>query len=365
METGVNIEFDRQPASKSSDSHTVAAKLLDDSKAGEVPDKAATAQGEQAIPGLALDDNLNVDPRAKRRAVERQHFTRMYHNDNFELDAFRPGWGPFQVLSQMVNDGKITMTPEQTLFESVRIRDRDFKEMGRNYYTSEDHPRRWSDREIEKNVEVVVNRAKGIDVSAFQDSIDWQQVKAAGYQFAFLKATEGGDWVDPNFATYRDGALKAGLAVGYYHFFRPATPVETQIKNFVNTVGKADPGSLRLVIDVEEPDRWKPYTVQQRVKMIDDWCQGVKKILGETPQICVYGSPKFVDEVLGNSPLLAKYGLWIAHYDVAEPNVPKPWSKWDFWQYTSKGTVPGINGNIDVDMYRDADLRMIRQRPGR
>jgi hypothetical protein len=73
----------------------------------------------------------------------------------------------------MVKDKKITMTEEQVLSESIRIRDRDFREMRRDFYSSSDHTRRWSEQEIKQRVEDTVSRAKGIDVSAYQDTIDW------------------------------------------------------------------------------------------------------------------------------------------------------------------------------------------------
>jgi lysozyme len=320
---------------------------------------AESESGNGRAAAFGADGNNQVDPVEQRKAEERQYFTQLYRQQNFELEPFQKGWGPFQVLSSMVKDQKIFLNEEQVLSESIRIRDRDFKNGLRNFYRLDDRTKRWSEAEIAQKVEQAVNRAKGIDVSAYQNNIDWSKVKGAGYQFAFLKASEGGDWVDPRFAEYREGALKAGLAVGYYHYFRPATPVSLQVKNFVKTVGKTDPGSLRLVVDLEEPSKWSPYTVQQRVKMIDDWCQGVKKELGVTPQICVYGSPSFFKGVLANAPELGKYSLWIAHYRAAEPDLPKPWSQWDFWQYTSSGKVPGINGNVDLDMYYENELEKL------
>jgi GH25 family lysozyme M1 (1,4-beta-N-acetylmuramidase) len=199
-----------------------------------------------------------------------------------------------------------------------------------------------------------VNNVKGIDVSNWQHTIDWKQVKNAGYQFAFLKATEGVDYVDPTFSSYRQGAHDAGMKVGFYHYFHPENSVADQVKLFSDVIGKADPDSLRVVIDAEDPSMWQRYTVNQRVKMVDDFLQGVQQKTGITPEI--YCSPNFAKDVLGNSPALAKYGLWIANYGVDSPSIPSPWSKYQFWQYTSSGHVPGIQGNVDLDMYNGTDL---------
>lgn len=300
----------------------------------------------------ALDKPGTPRTAAQIKEEEAKQFKKLFDDANYALDPVQKGWGPYQVLEQMVKENKLSLNEDQILAEARRIRDRDFSQIGRNYYLAGEQPKLWSDNEIEKKVSDTVNKVKGIDVSSHQDKIDWKQVKDAGYQFAFLKASEGVDWVDPTFAENRTGAKDAGVAVGYYHYFRPNDPVDAQVKNFVDTVGKAEPNSLRLVIDAEDDSMWKPYTVQQRVKMIDDWCQGVKKALGVTPQLSVYSSPSFVNQILGNGSQLGKYSLWIAHYNVAEPILPKPWSKWDFWQYKDDGNVPGIPaGGVDLDMY--------------
>src|SRR3954467_1740771 len=65
-----------------------------------------------------------------------------------------------------------------------------------------------------------VEYQQGIDVSHFQGNIDWNAVRNAGIKFAFVKATEGVDFVDVNFQQYMTGAIAAGVPVGPYHFGR-------------------------------------------------------------------------------------------------------------------------------------------------
>lgn len=323
--------------------------------AGDLNSPAAGASNGNA--GDAASPQVVLRPNEQRMAEERMMFRSRYNANNIEVTELQEGWGPFQALAKLVQDGKLNLSKEEMLSESRRIRDRDFKEWGRDFYNKTDHVKLWSEQEIEDRVDSAVKRKKGIDVSAHQGDIDWKKVKEAGYEFAFLKATEGGDWVDSKFEQNRKGALDAGLTVGYYHYFRPPRPVEDQIQNFVKTVGKVDANALRLVIDTEDEKLWKPYTIEQRIKMIDDWCKGVQKELGVTPQITIYGSPNFFNEVLKNSPELAKYSLWIANYNVPEPIIPKPWTKWDFWQYSEKGKVPGINSTeVDLNMFHGDDL---------
>ncbi len=312
----------------------------------------------EIAPRTRSNSNVALEPAEQRKAEETEMFRDRFKSQNIELDAPHPGWGPFQILEQMVKDKKINLSPDEVLDESRRIRDRDFKEMGRKYYSKDDHIKRWTEMDIENKVHDTVSRVKGIDVSNHNGEIDWKKVKEAGYQFAFLKATEGIDWVDATFAKNRQAARDAGLSVGYYHYYRPNDTVDEQVANFVKTVGKAEPNMLRLVIDAEDEKIWKPYPLEQRVKMIDEWCQKVQKELGVTPQITVYGSPNFFNGMLQNAPQLAKYDLWIANYNVAEPTVPKPWSNWAFWQYTEKGKVPGINGDVDINMYNGTNLNV-------
>jgi lysozyme len=292
----------------------------------------------------------------QRKTDEAILFKSLYEKENFELDPIQKGQGPYQSLEQMKKEGKISLSEDQIISEAKRIQSRDEKDLGRDYYKTSDHIKRWSEQEIQNLVQDDVNKVKGIDVSNWQHNIDWKQVKDAGYQFAFMKATEGVTYVDSYFDANRKGAQDAGLKVGYYHYFHPENSVAEQVKLFTDVVGKAEPDGLRMVIDAEDPAMWRRYPVDQRVKMVEDFLQGVKEKVGITPQVCIYCSPSFADEILGNSPSLAKYSLWIANYGVDKPTIPDPWKKWDFWQYTSDGRVPGIDGRVDLDVFNGTDL---------
>lgn len=90
----------------------------------------------------------------------------------------------------------------------------------------------------------------GVDVSNHQGDIDWAALSASGVAFAYIKATEGGDFQDRRFATNWSGAKAAGLPRGGYHFFRQCRSGADQAANFIRTVPK-EPGSLPPVIDAE------------------------------------------------------------------------------------------------------------------
>lgn len=210
-----------------------------------------------------------------------------------------------------------------------------------------------------------VNRVLGVDVSHHQNTIDWARVRRAGYEFAYFKATEGGNFVDKQFITNWAAARKAGVVRGAYHFFRPKVAVRTQVDNFVKTVGSITSGDLPPVLDVEVPSDWAGISKKRAVAMILEWLTAVEARLGMRPVL--YLSPSFARDVLEPDPRLASYVLWLAHYTSdPSPNVPAPWRAWTFWQYSETGKVPGIAGNVDMDRFNgtraqlDSIVRRVR-----
>jgi len=322
-------------------------------------ERATAAQdASEALHKDVLDSKVFVPTPAEqqRRAQETSEFRDRLEKQNVELKTDHKGWGPYQILQDMVQKKEIELTDEQILSEARRIRDRDFSAMGRPYYKSTDHSKLWSNNEEDQRLEAVLDRVKGIDVSKFQGVVDWHKVKEAGYEFAFLKASEGNTIVDAQLANNKRGAEAEGLKVGYYHFFRPNDSVDKQVKNFLKAIGDSAPDSLRLVVDLEIPKIWKHYTAKQRVDMVDNWCKEVEKATGITPEVTVYGSGKFFTDTLQSSKKLGSHELWLANYNAGEPSTPKPWDQWTFWQYTKKGKVDGIKGNVDIDVYNGTVL---------
>ena len=95
----------------------------------------------------------------------------------------------------------------------------------------------------------------GIDAARFQDSINWRKAHKAGVRFAFVKATEGGDLLDPMFASHWRGARRANVPVGAYHFYYFCTPARVQARWFIKNVPKFK-GALPPVLDME----WNPFS---------------------------------------------------------------------------------------------------------
>jgi len=190
----------------------------------------------------------------------------------------------------------------------------------------------------------------GIDVSHWQGNIDWDRLFRAGVIFAYIKASEGNAYKDPEFDFNWASAKRVGIKRGAYHYVRARIPVQAQIDNFVRSVGELQPGDLPPALDVEEHDQWLHLTMRQRADIVVAWMEGVKSRLGIAP--IIYSSPSIIHDVMGSDARFAAYLLWVAHWTAASnPIVPSPWTNWTFWQYSSHGSVDGIAGRVDVNRF--------------
>lgn len=184
--------------------------------------------------------------------------------------------------------------------------------------------------------------AQGIDVSKAQGTVDWAEVAAAGIAFAFVKATDGQDYVDPTFTENWAGAKAAGLLRGAYHFFRAEDDPSVQAAWFWQTAG--GDGELPLVVDVETTMEQSASTVVANLtRFLDD----LQQASGRTPMI--YTAPGFWQQ-LGTSAF-GSYPLWVAEYGASQPTVPSGWALWAFWQHSESGQVAGITGAVDLDVF--------------
>lgn len=191
------------------------------------------------------------------------------------------------------------------------------------------------------------NKVYGIDVSYYQGVINWSSVKAAGKQFVIIRVSDGTGFLDPKFVTNWKNAKAAGLAVGAYQFFRPNQDATAQADLFVNQLNAVGFGANDLppVIDVEVTGGVSGSTVAARV---NTWLNRVKSRTGRLPAL--YTSPGFWSSIGNPTPSLLPY-IWDAHWGVSCPSLPPAWPRLRFWQYSSKGSVSGISGDVDLDIY--------------
>lgn len=190
----------------------------------------------------------------------------------------------------------------------------------------------------------------GIDVSRFQGQVDWATARANGVNFAFLKATEGGDAVDPLFGSHWRGAKAAGVLRGGYHVFYHCRPAIEQVRWFIAHVPR-EPGALPPVLDIE----WTPTSPTCRIRRDPEVIRAEMRIFlnaltshyGQRP--VVYATLDFFhDNHLG---LVTGADFWLR--SVAKPvGEAYPGQAWTFWQYSSTGRVPGIAGPVDLNAFR-------------
>ena len=197
----------------------------------------------------------------------------------------------------------------------------------------------------------------GIDVSYWNAGIDWPKVRAAGQRFVFVKASEADTYRDPTFGGNWSGAKSAGLLRGAYHFFRCNVDAKKQADSFIKYVKSFnDDGELPPVLDLETHDNQKKEKIIPAVKT---WLDRVEASLGKKPIIYsgYYFLQDYFSEPGGGPPMWAKdYPLWIAQYPNQylpgmEPSLPRGWFRWTFWQYSKKGSVNGINAEVDLDLF--------------
>lgn len=190
---------------------------------------------------------------------------------------------------------------------------------------------------------------EGIDVSHFQGTVDWSAVHAAAITFAYAKATQGIDEVDPEFATNWEGMKTAGLARGAYHFFQPDDDADTQAQHFIATV-TLEPGDLAPMLDVEVSEGIDADTIRQGVSQ---WLDTVSKHYGVNP--ILYSDKGFIEQYLASG--FEQYPLWLAEYQQESPD-PSKWSSWShltLWQYSQTGQVSGVDGDVDRDRFQGTE----------
>jgi lysozyme len=204
---------------------------------------------------------------------------------------------------------------------------------------------------------------EGIDVSHWQNTIDWSQVAASGKRFAYMKASEGTDLVDTTYPTNRAYAKAYGLYVGAYHFARPdRAPGDAMVEaDYFLAMSQLAAGDLLPVLDLEVTGGLSPVELQEWVKSYLD------RIYVRTgARGVIYVSPTFWKNAMGDTTWFAANGyrsLWVAHWTGGSPaSVPAGnWGGvgWTFWQYTSSGLVPGISGRVDLDRFNGTDLSSV------
>lgn len=185
---------------------------------------------------------------------------------------------------------------------------------------------------------------EGIDVSYYQGNIDWNAVKASGRDFAIARISDN-LFQDTKFAQNWQGIKDVGMIRGAYQFFRPAGDPNAQADLVIQKVGQLGPGDLPVTCDVEVADGVSPATYAANLKI---WMDKVTAATGKPP--IIYTGKYFWNASVQTGAYSAN-PLWIAAWGPPCPDLPTVWSDWAFWQYSATGSVPGINGDVDLDKF--------------
>ena len=192
----------------------------------------------------------------------------------------------------------------------------------------------------------------GVDVSAYQGKIDWKKVKASGIDFAIIRlgyrGYESGKLVEDDYAKENlKGAAEAGLKVGAYFFSQALNIRETdeEIQFILKILGDTKL-EMPLVLDWEIPANTARTRKMDATTLTDiqrHFCGQVRE-KGYQPMIYFNWHQS---EHLYYLSELEDYPFWLALY---QDRMSYPW-KIEMWQYTDKGKVPGIQGNVDLNVY--------------
>ena len=196
----------------------------------------------------------------------------------------------------------------------------------------------------------------GIDVSKYQLTIDWQEIKKnPKIKYVYIKATEGCDHTDHRYEDNIRNARSHGVKVGSYHYLTNRSSATAQFQNFVRTARK-DEQDLIPFIDVEECNRWTSQQLRDSLKVFADL---LEDYYGCKPLI--YTSESFFKKHLGRA--FKDYPLFIAKYSDNAPNIGY---NWVMWQYSDKGTIPGIKSKVDLSRFNKGfSLNDIIYHPGK
>lgn len=194
--------------------------------------------------------------------------------------------------------------------------------------------------------------AQGVDVSVYQGEIDWQAVADSGIDFAMIRVgyrgySQGTLQMDERFQSNMEGALEAGLDVGVYFFSQATTVAEAEAEaDFVLEAIRSYPIRYPVVFD------WEYITAgEARTEGMDG--QGITQCASafcELVSVAGYTPMVYFNQDMGylvyDLKALDTSLFWLAEYD----SKPDFYYDFELWQYTHTGTVPGIEGNVDLNL---------------
>jgi GH25 family lysozyme M1 (1,4-beta-N-acetylmuramidase) len=200
----------------------------------------------------------------------------------------------------------------------------------------------------------------GIDCSHFQGHINFSEVlkNDPKIDFIYIKATQGVGYTDPALQYNSSEAKKAGLKIGYYHYASINTQdvesdAKAEARYFVSIIEQRSIPDLPLALDIEEN---KSNLSKEKVLL---WIQTFFSELENIHRkdYILYSYTSFLNDNLPKIHNLGNIRLWIAAYvNKPEPVLPNGWRQYYMWQYSAKGHVKGIVGDVDINKTNPSNL---------
>ena len=186
---------------------------------------------------------------------------------------------------------------------------------------------------------------RGLDLSHHQGQIRWESVSAKMVDFVYLKATEGGDFRDREFARNWIGAGERKINRGAYHFFTFCTSGKKQAENFIATVGESF-GEIPPAIDIEYGGNCKKRLSDEQLSAeLASFNAVIKDVWGVSPIYYV------TRDIYADYPkAFSAHRLW--GRAIMTPPSRTYEQEWDLWQFSSFGRVQGIDGRVDQNVFR-------------
>ena len=185
----------------------------------------------------------------------------------------------------------------------------------------------------------------GFDVSEYQGTIQWEQIQTVedtfALDFVFIRATAGKNRVDRQFATNWKQAKTKGFIRGAYHYYRPNENSIQQAELFIKTV-QLQKGDFPPVLDIENLP--KTQSIDSLKVGLKRWLKKVEAHYKVKP--IIYSGERYYKDFLKED--FKEYTFWIANYNFFVEHIKDDWL---FWQFTEKGTVSGIEGPVDLNVY--------------
>ena len=186
----------------------------------------------------------------------------------------------------------------------------------------------------------------GIDVSEWQGNIDFGEVARAGIEVVYIRASEGRSYVDPYFRENYEKAKANGLRTGFYHFLTATNVAEAkeEAEFFVSNIKGLEP-DCRLAMDFEVFNGLDVSAINEISRV---FLETVENLSGKE---CVIYSDAYNARTVFSKELAEDYPIWVADYFVEEPESNDKWKFWVGFQYSDRGIINGIDGNVDRDYF--------------